>query len=185
MADDGARRAVFLDRDGTIVDDPGFLHRAADVRLLPGAAEAVARLNRAGWLVVTASNQSGIARGLYDDAAYHTVQRRLATLLAEHGARLDGAYHCPHHPSVAGPCACRKPATGMFEQAARELGVDLRRSWYVGDRTSDIEPASALGGRGALVLTGLGPDHAARARERHVPVVRDLAAAADLILGGG
>ena len=97
-------RAVFLDRDGTIVSDPGFLREPGKVRLLPGAGEAIRRLNQAGWLVVTVTNQSGIARGLYDQAAYSAVQRRVAELLGAHTAHLDGAYLCPHHPEITGPC---------------------------------------------------------------------------------
>ena len=165
-----SRPAVFLDRDGTIVDDPGFLHRAADVRLLPGAAAAIARLNAAGWPVVVVTNQSGIARGLYDVAAYESVQRRVEELLRESGARLDATYYCPHHPDFTGPCDCRKPGTALFQRAATDLNLDLTRSWFVGDRDSDVEPAQALGGRGIL----LGGSAARRL---------DLAGAVNLILG--
>jgi len=172
-------RAVFLDRDGTIVQDPGFLHEPGKVRLLPGAAAAIRRLNDAGWLVVTVSNQSGIARGLYDAAAYAAVQRRLVELLAQSGARLDGAYYCPHHPDVTGPCDCRKPRLGLFRDAAAALDVDLARSYWVGDRLSDVEPARALspGRHGLLVLTGRGAEYDADARALGFPVVADLAAA--------
>ena len=165
-----SRPAVFLDRDGTIVDDPGFLHRAADVRLLPGAAAAIARLNAAGWPVVVVTNQSGIARGLYDVAPYESVQRRLDELLEAAGARVDAIYFCPHHPDFTGPCDCRKPGTALFQRAAKDLHLDLTRSWFVGDRDSDVEPAKALGGRGIL----LGGSAARRL---------DLAGAVDLILG--
>lgn len=169
MAERG-RPAVFLDRDGTIVDDPGFLHRAADVRLLPGAAAAIARLNAAGWPVVVVTNQSGIARGLYDVAAYESVQRRLDELLRAAGARVDATYYCPHHPDFTGPCDCRKPGTALFQRAANDLNLDLTRSWFVGDRDGDVEPARVLGGRGIL----LGGSAAQRL---------DLAGAVDLILG--
>lgn len=179
----GTHRAVFLDRDGTLVADPGFLHEPGRVRLLPGAALAVARLNQGGWLVVIVSNQSGIARGRYGVADYHAVQRRLAELLAAHGARLDGSYFCPHLPEVSGPCACRKPGVKLFEDAAHALGIDLATSCYVGDRLSDVEPARRLGGRGYLVRTGEGEKHVAQARGLGVTVVADLAAAADEILG--
>jgi len=179
-------RAVFLDRDGTIVEDPGFLHEPGKVRLLPGAAEAIRRLNHAGWLVVTVSNQSGIARGLYDAAAYAAVQRRLVQLLTPHGARLDGAYLCPHHPDVTGPCDCRKPGLRLFRDAASALDLDLRESYWVGDRVSDIEPARTLGadGHGLLVSTGRGGEHAAGARAMGFAVVADLAAAAAEIVRG-
>ena len=179
---EGTRPAAFLDRDGTLVEDSGFLHRPEDVRLLPGAASAVRQLNAAGYAVVMVTNQSGIARGLYDAAAYDAVQRRLADLLAAAGARLDGAYYCPHHPDHTGPCACRKPGVRLFEEAARTLGIDLHRSWFVGDKASDVAPARTLGGRGILVRTGEGPAHAAAARADGAVVVADLAAAADHIL---
>lgn len=182
---EGARPAVFVDRDGTLVEDPGFLQRPADVRLLAGAAEGVARLNRAGHLVVMITNQSGLARGLYDLPAYEAVQRRLTELLAAHGARLDAARYCPHHPEVTGPCPCRKPGTRLFEDAAAELGIDFRRSWFVGDRLGDVEPAPALGGRGVLVETGEGREHAASARALGFSVVADLARAVDLVLRDG
>ncbi len=177
------RRAVFLDRDGTIVDDPGFLHEPGRVRLLPGAGDAVRRLNEAGFLVVTVSNQSGIAQGLYDAAAYAAVQRRLAELLAGHRARLDAAYFCPHHPEIDGPCLCRKPGTKLFEDARAALAIDFARSFWVGDRLSDVEPAPQLGGHGLLVITGEGVRHQEQARALGFRVVRDLAAAVDEILG--
>ena len=185
-----ARRAVFLDRDGTIVEDPGFLHEPGKVRLLPGAADAIHRLNEAGWLVITVSNQSGIARGLYDVATYSAVQRRLVELLAAHGARLDGAYFCPHHPEITGPCECRKPGVRLFRDAQAALGLDLARCYWVGDRLSDVQPARALGGEGEgegrafLVATGRGAAHVAQARALGVPVVADLAAAATAIVRG-
>lgn len=173
---------MFLDRDGTLVEDPGYLHRPQDVRLLDGAADAVARLNRADMLVVVVTNQSGIARGRYGPADFAAVQHRLAELLAARAARIDGTYYCPHHPDVSGPCACRKPGVRLFEDAAATLGIDFRRSWFVGDKTSDVEPALALGGRGILVETGEGQRHAAAARALGVGVVSDLAAAVDWLL---
>src|SRR6266849_2058055 len=174
---DAGPRAVFLDRDGTIVEDPGFLHQPGKVRLLPGAGEAIHQLNQAGWLVITVSNQSGIARGLYDATAYQAVQRRLVELLAAHAARLDGAYFCPHHPEFTGPCECRKPGVLLFREAAAALGLELARCVWVGDRRSDVEPARRLGGRALLVATGRGAEYAAQARALGVPVVADLAAA--------
>ncbi|HEX4627230.1 MAG TPA: HAD family hydrolase, partial [Gemmatimonadales bacterium] len=169
---DARRRAVFLDRDGTIIDDPppGYLHEPDEVRLLPGAAQAIRRLNDAGWLVLTVSNQSGIARGLHDAAAYDAVQRRLVGLLAAHGAHLDGAYYCPHHPDITGPCECRKPGVKLFRDARTALGLDLAASYWVGDRLSDVEPARLLGGRALLVETGRGAAHAAQARAIGLPV---------------
>src|SRR3989449_7418920 len=178
----GARRAVFLDRDGTIVEDPGFLHEPGKVRLLPRAAEGIRCLNQAGWLVITVSNQSGIARGLYDTAAYSAVQHRLGELLAAHDARLDAAYFCPHHPEFTGPCECRKPGVKLFRDAQAALGIDFLRSYWVGDRLSDVEPARALGAgatHAILVATGHGAEHRAQAHALGVAVVPDLAAAVD------
>jgi D-glycero-D-manno-heptose 1,7-bisphosphate phosphatase len=179
---DAGSRAVFFDRDGTIVDDPGFLKDPAAVRLLPGAARAIRRLNEAGWLTVVVSNQSGIARGLYTEADYRAVERRLADLLAAEGARLDASFFCPHHPEFTGPCLCRKPGTKMFEEAAAHLGIDLTRSWFVGDRPSDVAPARRLGGRGLLVLTGQGARHREQADALGVAAVLDLEAAVDTIM---
>src|SRR5207245_882269 len=149
-----------------------------DVRVTPGAAAAIHRLNQAGWLVIPVSNQSGIARGLYDASAYSAVQRRLVELLAAHGARLDGAYFCPHHPDFTGPCECRKPGLRLFREAAAALGLELAGCVWVGDRRSDVEPARRLGGRALLVETGGGAAHAGKARALGVRVVADLAAAA-------
>jgi D-glycero-D-manno-heptose 1,7-bisphosphate phosphatase len=181
LADRGAR-AVFFDRDGTLVHDPGFLHEPGAVRLLPGVAAAVARLNRAGFQVIAVSNQSGIARGLYPDADYHAVQRRLLDLLGAEGARLDASYYCPHHPDVS-TCDCRKPGLKLFRDAAAERGIAFERSFWVGDRPSDVEPARRLGGRAFMVRTGEGARHVAQAAALGVPVVADVAAAVDRILG--
>ena len=179
-----ASRAAFLDRDGTIIEDPGYLHEPDRLRLLPGAAAAIRQLNEHGFLVVTTSNQSGIARGLYTSADYEAVQQRLRELLTAHGARLDGSYYCPHHPRFTGPCECRKPGLKQFRDAAAALDIDFSQSWWVGDRLSDVQPAAALGGNAILVTTGEGGGggganlHEGQARARGVIVVADLAAAA-------
>jgi D-glycero-D-manno-heptose 1,7-bisphosphate phosphatase len=177
--------AVFLDRDGTIIEDPppGYLHQPEAVRLLPSAARAIQRLNQAGWPVVVISNQSGIARGLYPEADYHRVQARLEELLGTEGARIDAALFCPHHPDFTGPCDCRKPGTRLFLEAAQRFQVEPVRSWFVGDQASDVTPGAALGGRGLLVLTGKGLAHRVQAVAAGVRIVTDLAAAVDVILG--
>ena len=145
------RAAVFLDRDGTVIRDAHYLGDPSRVELLPGAAAAVRRLNEAGVPVIVVTNQSGIARGLLDEAAYERVRARLEALLAAEGARIDRSYMCPHHPDFGGPCECRKPGTLLYRRAAEELALDLEGSWYVGDKWRDVEPAIALGGRGILV----------------------------------
>ena len=178
-----ARPAVFLDRDGTIIEDTQYLHDPAKVRLLPDAAEAIKRLNDAGYVVVVVTNQSGIARGFYTVSDYEAVQQQLGAQLRAHGARLDGSYFCPHHPRFTGPCECRKPATKLFRDAQAALGIDFAQSWWIGDRMSDIQPAKELGGHAILVATGEGNLHQGRARALRVTVVADLARAVDEILG--
>ena len=175
-------RAVFLDRDGTIVEDPGFLHEPGKTKLFPGAAEAIKRLNEHGFLVVVVSNQSGIARGFYSVEDYSAVQRRMIELLKAHGAHLDGAYFCPHFPQISGPCECRKPGPKLFREAEAALDIDFTKSWWVGDRVSDVQPAHDFGGQGILVATGEGNLHQGHARALGVMVVADLAAAVDEIL---
>ncbi len=181
-ADPPARRAaVFLDRDGTVVEDPGFLRDPADVVLLPGAAAAIAQLNRAGIAAVVVTNQSGIARGLILPEEYRAVEQRIEELLAAEGGSLDATYHCPHYPAISGPCDCRKPGTLLYRQAAEELGLDLARSWAVGDRLTDLEAVHRLGGRGILVRTGAGEAYAADAIRAGYGVARDLAHAVEQI----
>jgi D-glycero-D-manno-heptose 1,7-bisphosphate phosphatase len=179
--------AAFLDRDGTIIRDTGFLHDPGQVELLPGAARAIGRFNEAGLRVIVVSNQSGIARGLYPVSAYHAVQARMVELLAAAGARIDASYFCPHHPEFTGPCECRKPGLLLFQQASLDLGIKLNQSIWIGDRPSDIEPGQRLGGRCFLIRTGQGERHLEAARTTGLPVVADLRAAADLALrtGGG
>ena len=177
------RPAVFLDRDGTIIEDRDYLRDPAEVRLLPGAAGAVRRLNEAGLPVVVVTNQSGIARGLLSEADYEATASRLDDLLAAAQARIDGRYHCPHLPEITGPCECRKPGALLYERAARDLELDLLRSWWVGDRLRDLEAAARFGGRGTLVLTGAGPTESQRP-ESAWPTAPDLAAAVQRILAG-
>lgn len=176
------RRAVFLDRDGTLVEDPGYLHDPAAVRLLPGVAQGLADLDAAGLALVLVSNQSGIARGLFLPEAFATVNRRLEELLGEGGPRFEGIYHCPHHPDFGGPCDCRKPAVQLFRQAETELGLDLAHSWFVGNRASDVEPATVLGGRGVLIAATARATDLDAARRLGIATVPDFAAAAALIV---
>ena len=176
------RRAVFLDRDGTIIVEKEYLADPAQVELIPDAAGALRRLADTGFTLVVVTNQSGIARGMYDVAAYESVDARMRALLAERGVHVAASYYCPHHPDFGPPCDCRKPGTGLFERAARELGLDLGTSWLIGDRLRDLEPAARLGARGAvLVRTGYGAQEEAIAPDR-ITVTDDLSAAAGHIL---
>ncbi len=153
--------AVLLDRDGTLVDEVGYLDRLERLRLYPYSIAAVRLLNRAGFKVVVVSNQAGVARGFFDEPFVLEVQRAVDADMAAGRARIDGWYYCPHHPDapVAAyrqQCECRKPRPGMARQAERELGIDLARSFVVGDRWLDVELARNVGATGILVRTGYG-----------------------------
>jgi histidinol-phosphate phosphatase family protein len=176
------RRAAFLDRDGTLIEDAHYLADPDRVVLLPGAADAVRRLTEAGWLAIVITNQSGIARGLVSEAQFAAVTRRLDELLAREGARLDATYHCPHLPEISGACDCRKPGVELHRRAAREHDIDLAASLYVGDRWRDVEPALRLGGHGVLVpALATPPDETERAR-REATVATSLAEVVDRAL---
>ena len=180
-----SRPAVFLDRDGTIIEDVGYLKDPGQVRLLPGAGAAISRLNAAGWLTVVVTNQSGIARGLLSEDDYHRTERRLDQLLAQSGARVDAYYFCPHLPEVTGHCECRKPGLLLYQQAAERFDIDLSRSWWIGDRARDVLPAAAFGARGILVLGSLAETGVGGTVPHRVLQSPDLAAAVDLILAAG
>ena len=157
----GGRRAVFIDRDGTISEEVGYVNHVSRYRVFPFAAEAVRALNEAGWLAVLVTNQAGVARGYFAEELIGQVHGLLAAELGRGGARLDAVYYCPHHPSVGEPpyrldCDCRKPRPGLIRRAAEELGLDLARCWMVGDRHSDVVLARNAGVRSAFVLTGYG-----------------------------
>ena len=172
------RRAVFLDRDGTVIEDTGYPRVPADVRLLPDAAAAVRQLNQRGILAVVVTNQSGIARGLLTMEDYAATERQLDMLLDEEGAYLDAHYFCPHFPELSGPCDCRKPGSLLYRQAADRFGIDLSRSWWVGDRIRDVLPAMSLGGQGILI----GPTEESHPDARRFARADSLSAAVDLIL---
>ncbi len=170
------RPALFLDRDGTLIIDTDFIRRPEEVVLLPGAAEAVARANAAGWVTVVITNQSGIARGMITEAAYQAVARELERQLSTAGARLDVQLHCPHLPAISGPCECRKPALKLYRDAIAQFGIDPTRSWFIGDRLRDLAPSRALGGHALQVMTGVRTEDIA-ITEGGFEQVADLAAA--------
>jgi D-glycero-D-manno-heptose 1,7-bisphosphate phosphatase len=155
------RPAVFLDRDGTLSHEVGYVNELSRFQLLPHSVAAVRALNQAGLLAVVATNQAGVARGYFPESLVHEVHEQLRARMAAGGARLDGVYVCVHHPSVGEPpyrqdCDCRKPKPGLLLRAAAELDVDLRRSWVIGDREGDLKLAWSVGARAALVRTGYG-----------------------------
>ena len=154
-------RAVFIDRDGTLIEEVGYLDRVERVALYPWSIDAIRALNRTGLRVVLVTNQSGVARGFFTEAVVDEVHRRIAALLDAGGARIDAYYYCPHHPDgkierYAQHCDCRKPSRGLVDRAARELGIDPVRSFVVGDRWLDVQLARAVGAQGVLVRTGYG-----------------------------
>jgi len=184
------RPAVLLDRDGTIIEEAGYLERLERLRFFPFAVDAIRLLNRAGFAVVVITNQAGIARGIVEEAFVAEVSQAMAARVARGGGRIDAFYHCPHHPQGIVErfrviCECRKPAPGLFRQAASELDLDLARSFAVGDRWHDLQAGVAAGARGVLVRTGYG------ARLEQTPpagfsgyaVADNLAGAAAWILG--
>ncbi len=178
------KRAVFLDRDGTINEESGYLFRKEDCRFIPGAIEAVSQLGQAGFLVVIVTNQSGIARGYYTEDDLEQLHLYMGGEIAAAGGRVDGWYHCPHHPdhsSDAARCDCRKPLPGMLRIAASELGIDLGSSWMIGDKIADIEAGKEAGCRTIHVKTGYGEAQAVSAPKEQT-VLDDLLSAAAYIL---
>jgi D-glycero-D-manno-heptose 1,7-bisphosphate phosphatase len=166
-----SRPAVFIDRDGTLTEEVGYVNHPSRLRLLPRSAEAVRRLNAAGVAAVVVTNQAGIARGYFSEKLLDEVHDVLRAQLAAAGARLDGLYACVHHPSEGEPpyrarCDCRKPQPGLLVRAAAELGLDLTRSTMVGDKASDLVPARTVGAGAVLVLTGYGRGEWEYRRER-------------------
>jgi D-glycero-D-manno-heptose 1,7-bisphosphate phosphatase len=161
------RPAVFLDRDGVLIEEVGYLADPRQVVLIPGAGAAVAAMNRAGISVVLVTNQAGIARGHLSEARLAEIHRRLSALLAEEGGKINAIYYCPHHPTEGiAPyrlqCPCRKPQPGMLFQAAIDLAIDLPRSTMIGDKLSDLEAGARAGCRSILVRTGYGREAALR-----------------------
>lgn len=167
--------AAFLDRDGTMIVEHGFLSDPGGVEPLPGAIDAIRQLNQRGYLVIGVTNQSGVARGYFGEDVVRAVNRRVIDCFAVAGARIDSIYYCPHYPLPGEPeCDCRKPKRGMIDQAMRDFAIDLSRSFVVGDRLCDVQLGRTIGRPGILVLTGYGeqelanwnhpnpPDHVAK-----------------------
>lgn len=174
--------AVFLDRDGTIMEDAHYIKSPDQVRLIPGAAAAVKRINDARVPAIIITNQSGLARGIFKSEDYEAVRMHFESLLKAEGAHIDASYFCPHHPSVTGPCNCRKPATGLFEDAMRDFQIDPADVAYIGDRWRDVAASKKLGGRGIMISSHMTTDEDRRkAREDEIETAPNLEGAVEML----
>ena len=149
-------KAIFLDRDGTINVDKGYVHKPEDFVFMAGAPEAIRQMNKFGYKVIVISNQSGIARGFFTSDDVVKLHEHINLELNKYGARIDAYYFCPHHPDYDMECDCRKPKTGLIEQAVKDFNIDLTQSWMIGDKASDLECAGNIGLKAVLLLTGYG-----------------------------
>jgi len=161
------KRAVFMDRDGTISEEVGFMREPDQFQLIPQSAEAIKLINENSLKAIVVTNQAGVARGYFPEEMIGKIHHTMEKLLSEQGAHLDGIYYCPHHPEgTVEPyrrmCNCRKPASGMLTQASQEHDIDVSSSYVVGDKVIDIELAHGVGAKGILVLTGYGKDELTR-----------------------
>lgn len=186
-----SKAAVFLDRDGTVIEEVGYLDNIEQLKIIPGAARAIYLLNKADIPVIMITNQSGIARGYFSASLVEQIHHRLQKLLAMESAHLDAIYYCPHHPTAGRPpyrcaCTCRKPEPGMVEQAISDLQLGKRRLFVVGDKLVDLELARRTGAEGILVLTGYGGKESKRLNKtgelQPASIAADLVQAARWIL---
>ncbi|HKO97300.1 MAG TPA: HAD family hydrolase [Pyrinomonadaceae bacterium] len=174
-------KAVFIDRDGTISEEVGYINHASRFRLFPYSASAIKLLNDSDWLAIITTNQAGVARGYFTEDMIKTVHQRLTEGIESEGAKLDAIYYCAHHPSLGEPpyrldCDCRKPKPGLISRAANDLNIDLSKSWMVGDRYSDIELARNAGVKSAFVLSGYGRgewEHQQQSWDHHPDIVAE------------
>lgn len=155
------KRAVFIDRDGTISEEVGYINHPSRFRLFPYAADAIKHLHENGWLAILVTNQAGVARGYFSEEMIQIVHAAMTAELESNGAKMDALYYCAHHPSVGEPpyrfdCDCRKPKPGLITRAAQDFDIDISESWMAGDRYSDIELARNAGLKSAFVLSGYG-----------------------------
>jgi D-glycero-D-manno-heptose 1,7-bisphosphate phosphatase len=187
------RRAVFIDRDGTLSEEVGYINHVSRFRLFPYAASAIKHLNENGWLAIVITNQAGVARGYFSEDTIHAVHKAMTNELKSNGAQLDAIYYCAHHPSVGEPpyrldCDCRKPKPGLISRAVKDFGISLEESWMVGDRYSDVELARNAAINSMFVMSGYGRGEWEHQRpnwtEQPDLVAEDLLAAVRLIVSG-
>jgi D-glycero-D-manno-heptose 1,7-bisphosphate phosphatase len=177
MANERKRKAVFVDRDGTLIKEVNFLSRVKDLEFFPFTDESVSSLKNAGFLVIVVTNQSGIGRGIYTEADMHSIHEEIQKRLSE---PVDAFYFCPHLPDEN--CRCRKPNLGMIEQACSDFNIDIERSWMIGDKSLDILTGKNAGIRSAMVLTGYGREHVEGVKGEAEIVVADIGEAAASII---
>ncbi|MBN3032498.1 MAG: D-glycero-beta-D-manno-heptose 1,7-bisphosphate 7-phosphatase [Candidatus Saganbacteria bacterium] len=182
-------KAVFLDRDGTLIEDSGYISSPDQIKFIPGAIEAVKRLNEAGYKVVIISNQAGVARGLLAENMLQTIDKIIHREVLSGGGHIDASYYCPHHPEhgvypYKQACECRKPHPGMLKRAVREKDLELAGSFMIGDKSSDIETGKRAGTKTVFVRTGHGRDEEKKLKEKPDHTADNLAAAARWILNG-
>jgi len=180
-------KAVFLDRDGTIIEDVGYLNNPAEIKFIPGSIEAIKMLNENGFKVVVITNQSGVARGLIAEDMLQTIDKIIQKKILNGHAHLDRIYYCPHHPEAGHypykqECGCRKPAPGMIQKAQKDLNIDLAKSFMIGDKISDIEAGQRVGMKNILVLSGRGQVEKERIKTSPDFIAQNLKQAAEWIL---
>lgn len=189
---EGLNKAVFLDRDGTVNEEVGYMVDIGKLRLIPGVGTAIRRLNNAGFKIVLVTNQSGVARGYFSESLVHEAHARMDSMLRSDGARIDAVYYCPHHPTAGSgaytvDCNCRKPRTGLIDQAAKDLNIDISHSYMVGDKWSDVELGHRAGVRSVLVKSGFAHDDPGNKRTDPLKEpdfhAQDLSEAVDWIIG--
>ncbi len=180
-------KAVFLDRDGTIIQDVGYISSPEQVQFVPGSIEAIKMLNQAGYKVIVITNQAGVARGITTEDMVQTVDKVIQRGILSGGAHLDGIYYCPHHPEhgvypYKQICECRKPHTGLIKKATQDHQIDLGRSFMIGDKSSDVETGKRAGIRTVFVLTGHGSREKGELKAAPEYIARDLAEAVKWVL---
>ncbi|TAN62893.1 D-glycero-beta-D-manno-heptose 1,7-bisphosphate 7-phosphatase [bacterium] len=180
------KKAVFIDRDGVIIEERNYAYKVEDLAFIPGSIDALKALAKTDYVIIIVTNQAGIARGYFTEKDYNAFTAHMLRLLKDAGARVDGVYFCPHHPAEGVgkyrvDCDCRKPKTGMIDSAAGDFGIELGSSWFIGDKSSDILAGKSAGCRAVLVKTGYGGKDAGNGTEPDY-VTDDLNSAVRLIL---
>jgi D-glycero-D-manno-heptose 1,7-bisphosphate phosphatase len=178
-------RAIFMDRDGTVSEEVGYMYHTHMYKPFPWAGPAIRKINESGMKAILITNQSGVERGYFPESQVHEVHEILRAELSKHNATLDAVYYCPHHPETG--CECRKPRAGMLLRAQKELGIDLSRSYVIGDKYLDVGVAHAAGATSVLVLTGYGRAEHAQFKDQPLQphfIAENLLDAVESILSG-